>query len=76
MEPIQMKQPRGKLISTRWTPTTTKAVCYTCKHHDWDSMVMASMVRVQTFEHLTVNTYYCEHHAANAMQVEAFDTVA
>lgn len=67
---------RGKLISTRWAPTTTKAGCYTCKYHDWDSITMASMVRVQTFEHMQVNTYYCDHHAASAKQVEAFDGVA
>lgn len=64
-------KPRGKLLATRWTPTTTKATCYTCKYHDWDTTTSSSMVRVQTFEHLQVNTYYCERHGIEAKEKQA-----
>lgn len=62
---------KGRLLQTRFIAVASNAPCFTCKYHDWDTQKKATQVRVQTYEHITIKTYFCDEHSVAAQRVTA-----
>lgn len=68
---------RGKLLKTEWLPVSElgpRAVCYTCKYHDWFTTSEAVGFRMQTFDFMVVKTFFCQSHMHTAQLAAAGTT--